>query len=323
MFFLSTMWSPGDRVSPNKWFNVSGFSVDYSNCSLEGTWHATLFVITYGVSIVVGVPANLMALCGICHLVKSRILHSVYLLNLTVADLLYLSILPLWILYFMRDHRWVLGTSACKASGTLYFINMYASVYFLCCIAVERCLAIAYPLKFQTLRTVRCYVAVSLVGWLVIIMCQVPIIVSAEFAYSHLCYQGYVKSRSHAVVTCAASVFGFLCPSFLLLFCYHASIRGIEHSSVARTDAFWIKSMLLACLLTFLSCFGPYHCISLVHAVHVIIYGPDCDFVLTIHSYYRISVAITSLNTVLDPLLYVYFCKDLSKHLEKLCRCGR
>ncbi|KAM4690561.1 ovarian cancer G-protein coupled receptor 1-like [Rhinophrynus dorsalis] len=293
-------------------------TANHSNCSVTSLY-STLFIVTYSVSFIIGVPANLMGVYGMYRLIKPRFRHAVYLLNLTIADLLYLSILPLWIVYFKQDHYWTLGDVACKASGTFYFINMYASIYFLCCIAIDRFIGIVYPIRFRTFQTVKCNIIVSLAGWVIIILCQIPIILSMNIKHSQLCYEWIMEKRSHAIVNCFAAIFGFLTPTFILCFSYQASIRSIRKASMSPHGGVWIKCLLLSCLITFLSCFGPYHCLSLFHAIHVLIYGPNCEFVQSIHKYYRVSVALTSLNTVLDPMLYIFISEDIRKQVKRIC----
>ncbi|KAM4663528.1 G-protein coupled receptor 4-like [Discoglossus pictus] len=312
------MWSSkGDEHQ----YSLPNESTIGNNCSLNLSSYSPLFIVTYSLSIIVGVPTNLIALYGTYQLFKSRSIQPIYLLNLGAADLLYLCTLPLWIIYFIQNHHWLLGSLACKISGAMYFINMYASIYFLCCIALDRYLGIMYPMRFQALKSLKCHITVSLVGWLVIIICQIPLNMSIDFQHSNLCYQWIAESRSNPRLTCAVAIFGFVGPLFILCFSYQASIRRIQNASVSSSDAVWIKALLMACLFTFVLCFGPYHCISLIYGIHLLIYGHSCDFDLSIYSYYRVSVALTSLNTVLDPLMYIYINGDFRKQVKNICRC--
>ncbi|XP_056401614.1 ovarian cancer G-protein coupled receptor 1-like isoform X1 [Hyla sarda] len=303
------MWADGN---PNS-------SLSSGNCSFNNSSDGTLFVTVYSLNILIGIPANLAALYGVCKLMRAQAVQLIYFLNLIVADLLYLLVLPLWIVYFIQDHSWTLGPLACKVCGAMYFVNIYASIYFLCCIAIDRFMGIVYPMRFQAWQNVRCHVGVSLAGWLLIILCQVPVILALDFDHYDLCYEGFVSDRLHAVFICIVASFGFLGPLLILLVSCQASLRGIGRASLSPGSAVWIKILLLVCFLTFISCFGPYHCVSLVRAVHLLIFGLDCSFLLSIHSYYRVSMAMMSLNTLLDPLLYVLLSKDIQKVVKSLC----
>ncbi|XP_068111066.1 ovarian cancer G-protein coupled receptor 1-like [Hyperolius riggenbachi] len=287
-------------------------------CPLDLYFSDTLFVIVYSSVVVVGIPANLAALYSICHLIKSKPTQLIFLLNLTLADLLYLLFLPLWIIYFRHNHTWTLGSTACKAVGAMFFINMYTSIYFLCCIAIDRFLAVIFPFRFRRLQSLKCYIGVALTGWLLATLSHLPVVLCLNLQYSDFCYQGYVQSQFHAAINIFASVFGFLCPFCILLFTHQATIRRIGKATLRPGSATLIKWLLLACFLTFVLCFGPYHCLALAQAGHYLEYGPDCEFLQSIHSYYRISIAVTSLATLLDPVLYIFISEDVRNQMNRL-----
>lgn len=79
----------------------------------------------------------------------------VYLINLSVADLLYISTLPLWIDYFLQRDDWIHGQESCKLFGFIFYTNIYVSIAFLCCISLDRYLAVAYPLRFAKVRRIK------------------------------------------------------------------------------------------------------------------------------------------------------------------------
>lgn len=79
----------------------------------------------------------------------------VYLINLSVADLLYIATLPLWIDYFLHHDNWIHGQESCKLFGFIFYTNIYVSIAFLCCISLDRYLAVAYPLRFAKVRRIK------------------------------------------------------------------------------------------------------------------------------------------------------------------------
>lgn len=87
--------------------------------------------------------------------VRQRNELGVYLINLSVADLLYITTLPLWIDYFLQRDDWIHGQGSCKLFGFIFYTNIYVSIAFLCCISLDRYLAVAYPLRFAKVRQVK------------------------------------------------------------------------------------------------------------------------------------------------------------------------
>lgn len=89
------------------------------------------------------------------HQVRQRNELGIYLINLSVADLLYITTLPLWIDYFLQHDDWIHGQESCKLFGFIFYTNIYVSIAFLCCISLDRYLAVAYPLRFAKVRRIK------------------------------------------------------------------------------------------------------------------------------------------------------------------------
>lgn len=87
--------------------------------------------------------------------VRQRNELGIYLINLSVADLLYITTLPLWIDYFLQHDDWIHGQESCKLFGFIFYTNIYVSIAFLCCISLDRYLAVAYPLRFAKVRRIK------------------------------------------------------------------------------------------------------------------------------------------------------------------------
>lgn len=121
----------------------------------------SLYIFVIGV----GLPTNCLALWAAYRQVRQRNELGVYLMNLSIADLLYICTLPLWVDYFLHHDNWIHGPGSCKLFGFIFYTNIYISIAFLCCISVDRYLAVAHPLRFARLRRVKTAVAVSSVVW--------------------------------------------------------------------------------------------------------------------------------------------------------------
>ncbi|XP_028668054.1 apelin receptor B-like [Erpetoichthys calabaricus] len=78
----------------------------------------------------------------------SRGLTDSFIASLALADLAFVFTLPLWAAYTSLGYNWPFGTTLCKLSSYLVVINMYASVFSLTCLSVERYFAIVRSLSF-------------------------------------------------------------------------------------------------------------------------------------------------------------------------------
>lgn len=173
----------------------------------------------YGLIFSLGLPSNLLSLWGLYHLGRSGGggCQLVYILNLLLSDLLQLLTLPLWILYLQGGHRWPYGQLTCELVGYVFYVNVYASVMFLCLIALDRCLAIVYPLSSRRVRTVRVAAVCGVAVWtLTFLFCLSGLLPSVFDSERLLCLEQYPVSPGYAHFKITTVVLGFLLPCAIL-----------------------------------------------------------------------------------------------------------
>ncbi|KAM6945777.1 apelin receptor 2 [Aplochiton taeniatus] len=69
---------------------------------------------------------------------SSRSLTDSLIASLALADLAFVVTLPLWASYTALDYHWLFGGPLCRVSSFLVALNMYASVFSLSALSVER-----------------------------------------------------------------------------------------------------------------------------------------------------------------------------------------
>lgn len=194
---------------------------DMSNDSCNLPLDTDTFGLTciYGVIFSMGLPSNLLSLWGLYHLGRSGGggCQLVYILNLLLSDLLQLLTLPLWILYLQGAHRWPYGRVACELVGYVFYVNVYASVMFLCLIALDRCLAIVYPLSSRGVRTVKVAAMSGVAVWsLTFLFCLSGLLPSVFDPDRLLCLEQYPVSPRYAHFKITTVALGFLLPCAIL-----------------------------------------------------------------------------------------------------------
>lgn len=173
----------------------------------------------YSLAFSLGLPANLLSLWGLYQLGRSNrgFTQLVYILNLLLSDLLQLLTLPLWILYLQRDRHWPHGSIACHLVGYVVYVNVYASIGFLCLIALDRCLAIVHPLSSRRVRKVQLSALSGVVVWaLVFFFCLIGLYPSVFEPQHGLCQEQYPVTERFAYFKIATVVLGFLIPCSIL-----------------------------------------------------------------------------------------------------------
>lgn len=283
-------------------------------CTIDHTIHQTLFPVVYVVVFVIGLPANCLSLYYGYLQIKAKNELGIYLVNLTVADFLYIFSLPFWLQYVLQHDHWTYNEIMCKICGILLYENIYISIGFLCCISMDRYLALVHPFRFHKLRTMRAALVVSMFIWLKELMTSYIFFEHGEVSKdpeSHIvCFEHYpIKSWEHSI-NYYRFFAGFLFPIFLLLFSYCRILRVIQKSQGTQLKRkLQIKQLVLSTVLIFLVCFGPYHILVVIRSL----FEKNCSFASKVFNVYHFSLLLTSFNCVADPALYCFASENTYK----------
>lgn len=188
----------------------------------------TVIPAIYSVICVLGTVANALAVCVLAHSSASRrTVANTFMLNLCVSDLLFLLSLPLWAVYYSWGYSWPFGRAACKISGTLHNLNLYASIFFITCMSMDRYLAIVHPLRSQSARDpVRARVMCILV-WVLAFACSSPILALRDTYHIEglgveACVIIYPTETWFLVLAWMKIIVAFLLPLLVISGCYCA-----------------------------------------------------------------------------------------------------
>ncbi|XP_061538571.1 G-protein coupled receptor 4 [Phycodurus eques] len=306
-----------------------------SFCNVESKvdqfFQPTLYIIV----MVLGLPTNCLALWAAYLQVRQHNELGVYLINLSVADLLYIGTLPLWIDYFLQRDDWIHGQESCKLFGFIFYTNIYVSIAFLCCISLDRYLAVAYPLRFVKVRRVKTAILVSATVWLIeIVANSAPLFHDELFQgrFNHtFCFEKYPMQDWVAGMNLYRIFLGFLAPWTAMLVAYRGILAAVRcNVSTERQEKAKIQRLALSLILIVLLCFGPYHVLLLVRSVMFLRKPCACGSEERLFAAYHVSLALTSLNCVADPILYCFVNEGarhdvgraLSALLSPTCRRG-
>ncbi|KAM8960412.1 chemerin-like receptor 1 [Pelodytes ibericus] len=123
---------------------------------------------------VIGLLGNVIVICVAgCAMKKHQ--SKIWFLNLAVADLVFLLCLPLNAVAELKGN-WPFGSPLCKTYNFLSIANMYASIFIITALNIDRALAVAKPIwhhKFFSCRV--CYCICSLI-WVITVLSSVPAI---------------------------------------------------------------------------------------------------------------------------------------------------
>ncbi|KAM6162658.1 C3a anaphylatoxin chemotactic receptor-like [Erethizon dorsatum] len=140
---------------------------------------AILAMAILGLTFVLGLPGNGLVL-WVAGLKMRRTVNTVWFLHLTLADFLCCLSLPFSMAHLALRGYWPYGEILCKFIPSVIILNMFASVFLLTAISLDRCLLVLKPIWCQNHRNVRTACIICGCIWLVAFVLCIPAFVYRE-----------------------------------------------------------------------------------------------------------------------------------------------
>ncbi|XP_055041913.2 probable G-protein coupled receptor 132b [Misgurnus anguillicaudatus] len=286
-------------------------------------------MVLYIVVFVIGLPANLVTVYLTLYQVCHKNVFGIYLLSLSVCDLTYLFTLPVWAVYFNKHHEWPWSSAACKVTGYVFFNSMYISIFLLCFISIDRYVAVVYAVESRGHRHKRITAFIAILVYVVVCLVHLPVFIMREGNVAKDSPRCFEPGQSTAIVTgfnYARFCVGFCVPLGILIFTNRAILANVQASTgLLPQQKEKVRYLAVAVVALFLVCFAPYHIILLIRAItyHFPKIQDECDFQRSVYTSYKISLGLSTLNSAVNPILYVLSSNNIRKEIrismEALC----
>lgn len=280
--------------------NCSFIDVDKLMKTLQMAVHIPTFLL--------GLLLNLLAIRSFSSFLKKwpgYAATSIYMINLAIFDLLLVLSLPFKMVLSGVEHPW---SAFCTLVECLYFISTYGSVFTICCISLDRFLAIRYPFLASHLRSPRKTLGTCCVIWVLVWIGSIPVYSFHGKKENYMCFHNMSNSTWSARVFFPLQVFGFLLPMAVMGFCSATSIRILlglrdrSHRACIRTIA--------VSLMVFVASFLPVHlayCLQFLVRNGFIV---DCRARQRISLFLQLSMCFSNVNCCLDVFCYYFVIKE-------------
>ncbi|NXP09562.1 GPR55 protein, partial [Thinocorus orbignyianus] len=275
-----------------------------------------------GISIptfILGLVLNALALSMFCYFWKKQTKTSVYMINLALADVLLLLSLPLKLYYSDTKAPGLL----CSFIESLYFVNMYGSIFIIVCITVDRYICIRYPFEGRANQSTKWAIVSCCIIWTITLLCSSPMYVFHKKNYLKCFHNMSEQATWNIPLIVSVEIFGFLIPLAVVVFCSAQNILILlKHRSQAKKKVEGSGSLqvIIINLVVFLVCFTPFHlgiCLQCLVKQHVI---EDCSLKQSISLFIQVSMILANLNCCLDAIFYYFAAKEFCEktHLKKV-----
>ncbi|ELW70812.1 G-protein coupled receptor 1 [Tupaia chinensis] len=275
-------------------------------------------LVLYCLAFVLGIPGNAIVIWFTGFKWKKTV-TTLWFLNLAIADFIFVLFLPLYISYMVMNFHWPFGIWLCKANSFIAQLNMFASVFFLTVISLDRYIHLIHPVLSHRHRTLKNSLIVIIFIWLLASLIGGPALYfrdTVEFNNHTICYNNFheldpdLNLMRHHVLTWVKFIVGYLFPLLTMSVCYLCLIFKVKKRSILISSKhFWT---ILAVVLAFLICWTPYHLFSIWElTIH-----HSSSFHQLLQAGIPLSTALAFLNSCLNPILYVLISKRFQARFQ-------
>lgn len=136
----------------------------------------SLGALIMGLVFLLGVPGNLFIVWSILARTRHRSVTTILILNLACADG-FLMALTIFFIVYLSKQTWVFGLPMCKALFYLCNSNMYASIFLITLMSVNRMVAVLFPTKVFSWASKKIVKREIAIMWLLVMVISVPSLV--------------------------------------------------------------------------------------------------------------------------------------------------
>ncbi|XP_055030528.1 P2Y purinoceptor 3 [Misgurnus anguillicaudatus] len=286
------------------------------SCTYNEDFKRYLLPCIYSLVFILGLPLNFIIILRIWNCRRALTRTKIYMLNLAVADFLYVCSLPLLVYNYASKDYWPFGDLACRMVRFQFYSNLHGSIFFLTCISFQRYLGICHPLTPWPRRGGRklAWIICACVWVAVAVLCAPTFEFAATGTQRNrtVCYDLSVPERAleYFPYGIALTCLGFVLPFVVILVLYCKMAKVLCQPCEARGDSSEAKTkavkMIIIVMLVFAISFLPFHLTKTLYLLVRTFPTASCELRNLLSVVYKSTRPFASMNSVLDPILFYF-----------------
>ncbi|XP_042341574.1 tachykinin receptor 3a [Plectropomus leopardus] len=291
--------------------NGSNVTANYTNQFVQPPWRLALWSIAYSSVLAVAVFGNLIVIWIILAHKRMRTVTNYFLLNLAFSDASMAAFNTLINFVYAAHGEWYFGEAYCKFHNFFPVTSVFASIYSMTAIAVDRYMAIIHPLKPRLSAKATTGVIVCI--WSLAVVLAFPLCYFSTIKAlprRTLCYVAWPRMADdpfmyHIIVT-------------VLVYVLPLGVMGITYTIVGVT--LWggeipgdssdnyhgqlrakrkVVKMMIIVVVTFALCWLPFHVYFIVTGLN-----KDLNKWKYIQQVYLLVLWLAMSSTMYNPIIY-------------------
>ncbi|KAM9330754.1 leukotriene B4 receptor 1-like [Gastrophryne carolinensis] len=260
------------------------------------------------IAFIIGFPGNVFVIWTVLTQVKKRTVTCILILHLAVADLIVILTAPMF-LHFLANGSWTFGNVICKLCHYVGNLSMYASIFLITFMSMDRFLAVARPYTSQKVRTKPIIRSIILAIWILAFLFAIPMPVYRNVQIINgteqcITLKGEGNGVKHHMVFqyVFETVIGFIIPFTIILSCY--VYIGLRLQTAKFQTKHKTSRLVVMIILTFAFFWLPYHVVNMIQVSGEISLSAKLR---QISRYARPNAtAFAFFSSSVNPILYVF-----------------
>ncbi|XP_055053122.2 C3a anaphylatoxin chemotactic receptor-like [Misgurnus anguillicaudatus] len=293
----------GTTLGPQNQTNDTTYTKSEENSSNIKIFEICIFFVI----LVLGVIGNGLVIFVTGYKMKKTV-NSIWFLNLAIADIIFITFLVYEIVLAFDSSLHAALNKHMKAC--LYFVfalNMFASVFFLTLISVDRCLCTWFVVWVQNKRTLVKARIICVFVWILSICCSIPVGIAQYVVNDENLINVYMPQFIYRFIV------GFLIPFIIIASSYTAIGVRVKRLKIGKQ---FRPYRIISVILAFFICWFPHHVHSLC-LINALKYNWSDSAMKKLKTAFPFVDFLVYVNSCLNPILYVFMCDEYKKKLKK------
>lgn len=301
--------------------NESDLPGNYTDHSLNKT-STVVITCMYFLVCAVGLCGNALVIYVILRYAKMKTVTNIYILNLAVADVLFMLGLPFIAIQLALVH-WPFGPVLCRVVMTVDSLNQFTSIFCLMVMSIDRYLAVVHPITSTKWRKPRMAKTINIAVWGVSLMVNLPIVIYSGIITKHDgCFCTIVWPEPEEAYYTAFMIYtfilGFFLPLMVICLCYLFIIIKVKSSgmrvgsSKRKRSERKVTRMVSIVVAVFVLCWLPFYIFNVTSVTGSII--PTS----AVKSTFDFVVVLGYANSCANPILYAFLSDNFKKSFQNV-----
>jgi len=289
--------------------------------------------IIFSLIVAFGLAGNVLVIVVICINQQMRSTTNILILNLAVADLLFIIICVPFTAAFYVLPQWPFGIVWCKIFQYMIYVCAYASVYTLVLMSLDRYLAVVHPIHSIPYRTQQNTMWILLCLWGVILCGHTPLlfhsnvlnyVTNNENFSACLNLKTVTDQQASKIFYGSLFVCGYVLPLSLIVVLYGVMLKrllyGVVPGGSQRAESIRSKTrvtkMVVIVVVIFALCWLPIHIVFIIQN-----FGSYHNSVSYL-AIQMVSNCLAYMNSCVNPILYAFLSNNFRQSFKKVLCCG-